>query len=180
MQESANRLLPVAKVIKSFGTDGGVILRVASGMLSKINKKGPVFIYYDGLPVPFFISEMEQKGSEKYFVKLDAIDSPALSSEIEGEFVYAEPVKSKKSSKTREEEELTPEMLVGINVYDSHESRMGTISSFHDYPGNPCIGIIVEFSHKEVLIPLHEDFIVSVEFENNKIVMNLPSGLLDL
>jgi 16S rRNA processing protein RimM len=179
MQESANRLLPVAKVIKSFGTDGGVILRVASGMLSKINKKGPVFIYYDGLPVPFFISVMEQKGSEKFFVKFDGIDSPALSSEIEGEFVYTEPVKSKKDSK-KGEEDFSPEMLVGIDVYDSKGSRTGKILSFYDYPGNPCIGLSVEPSYKEVLIPLHGDFILSVEIENNKIVMNLPSGLLDL
>ena len=59
MQKSANILLPVAKVLKSFGTDGGVILRYNDQAPDGFSLKEPVFIYFDGLPVPFFISHLQ-------------------------------------------------------------------------------------------------------------------------
>ena len=50
-------LLPVAQIVKSYDVNGEVMIRMTSGILDDYNfKKEPVFIYFDGLPVPFFIS----------------------------------------------------------------------------------------------------------------------------
>ena len=84
MHKSANKLLPVAKVIKSFGTDGGVLIRFAPGTQNKLNKKRPVFIYFDGLPVPFFIDTIQDKGKNQAIVKFESIDTEALATEVAG------------------------------------------------------------------------------------------------
>ena len=48
-------LLRVAQVVKSYDVNGEVVIRLSSGVLEDYNfKKEPVFIIFDGLPVPFF------------------------------------------------------------------------------------------------------------------------------
>lgn len=178
MQEPANKLLPVAKVLKSFGTDGGVLVRFSSGMQNKVNKKGPVFIYYDGLPVPFFITGSETKGTEKAVVKLNNIDTLELAEEIEGEFIYIEQPEEKRGKKgTRE---YSPADLTGMVVYNVEGKLLGVILNFYDYPGNPCIGLKRDEAAKESLIPLHEDFISDIDFNSNKLVLLLPDGILEV
>jgi 16S rRNA processing protein RimM len=180
MLKSANILLPVAKVIKSFGTKGGLLIRFAPSLQFEINKKRPVFIYFDGLPVPFFIETLEEKGTEKAFVILEGIDSLALAAEVEGEFVYAEKPAGKKSGKKGKEEIFSPDSLTGFSVYDADNNMVGRISAFYDYPGNPCVGVIPAGSKEEKLLPLHEDLILDFNPKKEQIALDLPSGLLDI
>jgi ribosomal 30S subunit maturation factor RimM len=54
--------------------------------------------------------------------------------------------------------------------------EVGEITDFIDIPNNPCIE--VETENGAVMIPLHEDFILSVDPENMEIIMQIPAGLL--
>ncbi len=177
MHKSANNLLPVAKVIKSFGTDGGLLIRFAPGTQNKLNKKRPVFIYFDGLPVPFFIEEIEPKGTEKAFIRLGNIDTLELAAEIEGEIVYLEETKTKKESGRRG---FSAGDLVGMQISDAGNTLIGKITSFYDYPGNPCIGIKTASSERELLLPLHDDLIIKADFDSGIISLDLPEGILDI
>ena len=51
----SDRLVQIAKVLKSHGTDGGILLGFRDIMPEDIDRQEPVFIAFDGLPVPFFI-----------------------------------------------------------------------------------------------------------------------------
>ena len=55
-------------------------------------------------------------------------------------------------------------------------NEVGEITDFIDIPNNPCIE--VETKNGAVMIPLHEDLILSVDPENLEIVMQVPAGLL--
>ena len=57
------------------------------------------------------------------------------------------------------------------NLYE-----VGEITDFIDIPNNPCIE--VDTKNGAVMIPLHEDLILSVDPENLEIVMQIPAGLL--
>ena len=54
--------------------------------------------------------------------------------------------------------------------------EVGEITDFIDIPNNPCIE--VETENGAVMIPLHEDFIMSVDPEYKEIIMQIPAGLL--
>ena len=54
--------------------------------------------------------------------------------------------------------------------------EVGTITDFMDIPNNPCIE--VETENGAVIIPLHEDFILSVDPEYQEIIMQIPAGLI--
>ena len=54
--------------------------------------------------------------------------------------------------------------------------EVGEIADFMDIPNNPCLA--VETVNGEVILPLHEDFILSLDPEYQEIIMQIPAGLI--
>ena len=177
-----DNLQQIAQVLKSNGTDGELVMGFREIAPEDINLKEPVFIVFDGLPVPFFIESFTKRGNTKALVRLTDICSMEDVEEIAGKAVYVE-------------EESLPEMsleedgyaaLIGwlllapagedIDEEDMEFEEIGEITDFVDIPNNPCIE--VETENGAVMIPLHEDLILSVDPENLEIVMQIPAGLL--
>ena len=200
---SINDLQQVAQVLKSNGTDGELVMGFREIAPEDINLQEPVFIVFDGLPVPFFIESFAKRGNTKALVRLTDICSMEDVEEIAGKavFVSAESM----PEKTLEEDGyaalvgwivLTPAkdfytslrsdandngLGVNDNDLDANAEEMelleiGEITDFMDIPNNPCIE--VETENGAVIIPLHEDFILSVDPENQEIIMQIPAGLI--
>ena len=190
----------VAQVLKSNGTDGELVMGFREIAPEDINLKEPVFIYFDGLPVPFFIESFTKRGNTKALVHLTGISSMEDVEEITGKIVYVAKDSlpeltleedgyaalvgwtvltptgdfSTSLEMTREELEMTEE-----EVEMSEEPELvevGEITDFVDIPNNPCIE--VETENGAVMIPLHEDFILSVDPEYREIIMQIPEGLI--
>ena len=174
-----DNLQQVAQVLKSNGTDGELVMGFREVAPEDINVKEPVFIVFDGLPVPFFIESFVKRGNSKALVRLTDICSMEDVEEIAGKAVYVE-------------EESLPELsleddgfaaLIGWMLLtpsddqpDSSLIEVGEITDFMDIPNNPCIE--VETENGAVMIPLHEDLILSVDPEYQEIIMQIPAGLL--
>ena len=189
----------VAQVLKSNGTDGELVLGFREIAPEDINLQEPVFIIFDGLPVPFYIESFTKRGNTKALVRLTDICSQEDVEEIAGKAVYVEDESLPEMS--FEEDGfaalvgwtlLTPEIpdqveddveTVGDDVKDAslpaltgNLYEVGEITDFIDIQNNPCIE--VETENGAVMIPLHEDFILGLDPENQEIVMQIPDGLL--
>ena len=176
-----NNLQQIAQVLKSNGTDGELVLGFREIAPEDINLNEPVFIVFDGLPVPFFIESFTKRGNTKALVHLTDIRSMEDVEEIAGKAVYVE-------------EDALPEMSleddgyaaligwillapVGEDLSDDMEvEEVGEITDFLDIPNNPCIE--VETKNGAVMIPLHENLILGIDPENREIMMEIPEGLI--
>ena len=182
-------MLQIAQVLKSNGTDGELVLGFREIAPEDINLQEPVFIIFDGLPVPFYIESFTKRGNTKALVRLTDIRSMEDVEEIAGKAVYIEDDQAPEMS--LEEDGfaalvgwmvLTPQILdrVGdddMEVTDDMElMEVGEITEFFDIPNNPCIE--VETENGAVMIPLHEDLILSIDPEYQEIIMQIPAGLL--
>jgi 16S rRNA processing protein RimM len=174
-----DNLQQIAQVLKSNGTDGELVMGFREIAPEDINLNEPVFIVFDGLPVPFFIESFTKRGNTKALVRLTDICSMEDVEEIAGKAVYIE--EGALPEMTLEEDGyaaligwmvLTPE---DASDMDSDIYEVGEITDFIDIPNNPCIE--VETENGAVMIPLHEDLILSVDPENQEIIMQIPAGL---
>ena len=165
-------MLQIAQVLKSNGTDGELVLGFREIAPEDINLDEPVFIIFDGLPVPFFIETFTKRGNTKALVRLTDINSMEDVEEIAGKAVYVE----EDSLPELSLEEDGYQALVGWTVLTGNLIEVGTITDFMDIPNNPCIE--VETENGAVILPLHEDFILSVDPEYQEIIMQIPAGLL--
>lgn len=159
-------LLQIAKVLKSNGTDGGLLMGFRDIDLDEFSIEEPVFIYFDGLPVPFFIESLVRRGNDKAIVHLNDIHDLKDAEEIVGQAVWAD----------CEEEEYDDDdfgALIGWTL-----AGAGEITDFMDIPANPCLE--VKTKKGAVLVPLHEDLIISMDPDRKVLEMEIPDGLLDL
>ena len=207
-----DNLQQIAQVLKSNGTDGELVMGFREIAPEDISLNEPVFIVFDGLPVPFFIESFSKRGNSKALVRLTDIRSMEDAEELAGKAVYVE--EESLPEMTLEDDGyaaligwllLTPEIPDqvgndeeavgndgetveddGETVEDDEETSLpattgnlyevGEITDFIDIPNNPCIE--VDTKNGAVMIPLHEDLILSVDPENLEIVMQIPAGLL--
>ena len=177
-----DNLQQVAQVLKSNGTDGELVMGFREIAPEDINLNEPVFIVFDGLPVPFFIESFTKRGNSKALVRLTDICSMEDVEEITGKAVYIE--EDNLPEMSLEEDGyaaligwtlLTPEIPDQVGD-DMEVIEVGEITDFIDIPNNPCIE--VETESGAVMIPLHEDLILSVDPEYQEIIMQIPAGLL--
>lgn len=161
-------MLRIAKVLKSNGVDGDVLVSAPDVALEEI--QGPVLIDFDGLPAPFFIESCTRRGTGKYIVHLTDVSNLTDAEEMVGRFLWSDEV---------EEEEDAQHDFTGWKVLNRGE-LVGTVSDCEPIPGNYCLYLkpAAGNSDDELMIPLHEDFILSLDEETMTLDLNLPEGLL--
>jgi 16S rRNA processing protein RimM len=166
--------------LKSNGTDGELVMGFREIAPEDINLNEPVFIIFDGLPVPFYIESFAKRGNTKALIRLTDICSMEDVEEIAGKPVYIEAENLPEMSLEEDGYAalvgwmvLTPE---NADDMDSDIYEVGEITDFIDIPNNPCIE--VETENGAIMIPLHEDLILSLDPEYQEIIMQIPAGLL--
>ena len=158
----------IGQVLKSNGRDGELLVGFTGIAPEEIDLEEPVFIEFDGLPVPFYFESFTQRGNSRALVRLTGVHNLTDADELAGAILYAE-------DDLYEDEE---EDLTGWTVLDADGTRVGTISAHEDIPGNPCIW--VETGHGESLLPLREELVLDVDETKQTLRMSIPEGLLDL
>ena len=153
-------MLQIAKILKSNGVEGGLLVSAPEFDLETI--KGPVLIEFDGLPVPFFMEECTPRGVNKYIIRVTDVGSLKDADEMVGRDVYIE-------SDGADEVDF-----IGWKVYDRGE-LLGEVCDTEPIPGNFCL--YVSRGDEEIMIPLHENFIESVDSDSSSLFLDLPEGL---
>ena len=158
----------IGQVLKSNGRDGELLVSFSGIAPEEIDLEEPVFIEFDGLPVPFYFEAFSQRGNSRALVRLTGVHSLTDADELAGAVLYAE-------DDLYEDEE---EDLTGWTVLDADGTKVGTVSAHEDIPGNPCIW--VETGRGESLLPLREELVLDVDETEKTLRMEIPKGLLDL
>ena len=156
---------PIAQVLKSNGSDGELLVSFRGFDPDDIDLQEPVFIEFDGLPVPYFIESFARRGANRALVRLPSISNLTDAAEAAGAPLYLDA-----------EEETEGEDLTGWTVCDADGSVAGTLLDYEDIPGNTCIW--VDTKNGQVLLPFNEALILSVDEASKTLTMRIPTGLL--
>ena len=159
-------MLRIAKVLKSNGVDGDVLVSAPDIALEEI--QGPVLIDFDGLPAPFFIESCTRRGSGKYIIHLTDVCNLEDAEELVGRFLWSDEV---------EEDDDEAQDFTGWKVLNRGD-YIGTVTDYEPIPGNLCLYLKPAEDADEIIIPLHEDLIISSDEESLTLNLNLPDGLL--
>ncbi len=170
MYPATDNLLPMAQVLKSYGTEGEIIANFRSEVLEDINIKEPIFLIFDGLSVPFFINSIEAKGSKRAKIKFEDIDSLDEAEEIVGRTLFIED--KKKSVKAKVDSTLYIEDLIGYELYGQEDNHIGTIKNVFDFSGNICLSI-----ENDKLVPFHEEIVIKIEKKKKKITLAIDEAI---
>ncbi|MCR4568866.1 MAG: hypothetical protein K5661_00530 [Bacteroidales bacterium] len=161
-------MLRIAQVLKSNGTEGELLISFFDVAPEDIDLQEPVYIEFDGLPVPFYFESFTQRGNNRALVRLTGVRNLKDADELAGRAIFADYF---------EEESGTD--LSGWTVIDEqHIGIVGFVSGYEDIPGNPCIWVRRPDGN-EVLLPLHEDLVQWMDESSKQISLIIPEGLLE-
>jgi 16S rRNA processing protein RimM len=161
------------RIARINGNEGSVSVKLETAFIENIPEMESVFLEIEGKPVPFFISASEYSGGESVRFRFDGYGTFEKLSEFNGCLVYltSEPEWYKEVESNKD--------ITGFSIVTPDKRVLGTITRIISNPGQDLLSVISS-SGKEILIPLHEDLIVSYNRKKKLVVMNLPEGLAEI
>lgn len=163
----------IGKLVSTFGLKGELIMKHNLG--KKTSLKGLAAIFIEERKesfIPWFVESTRIKSDEEIYIKIEGVDLREQAIPLTQKEVWLPETDFKKySAKT------APINLLGYEIIEKDRS-LGKILEVIEQPHQLLCRL--ELEGKEVLIPLHEDTIKKIDRKNNRVIVELPEGLLEI
>ena len=134
-----------------------------------------LFLEIEGGLVPFEVLSLRSRGSDVLLTELDTITSEETARKYQNCAVFISP---KEIPADNDSEEYELNTLIGYKVTDNKFGALGIIKSILDIKENPLMEI--GYKEKDILVPLREEFITSIDKKAKTINIQTPDGLIEL
>ncbi len=167
---SSDDYFELGNVVKTHGLKGELMLLLDVDQPEYYKKLESIFLEINGKLVPFFIQQIHLQGSQARLT-IEDIDSQDAAKELVGKRAFL-PLNALPKLKKGQ---YYYHDLVGLEVFDNDQS-IGIVREVIEAPHHMLLS--VDHKGKEVLIPLEDEIILSVDLEKSIILTELPDGLL--
>jgi 16S rRNA processing protein RimM len=166
--------ISLGSIIKIHALKGELLLQTEVNLDENQIDTEWVFLEYQGQLVPFFVEYLNPSGSSNAFIKLEDINSIDQAKEWLGRSVFV-PSAAVRKLKSKAP---TIHMLQGFQVIDEKSGSLGKVNAILELQNNPLIQILQD--EKEILIPLSDSIILSIDHKKRLLHIRAPEGLVDL
>ena len=163
----------IGTVTKTRGLKGELQVFIAVEEPEKLKFKS-LFIEIGGKKVPYFVSAFKLPLKNVAYLQLEDVDTIEKAATLVKKEVFL-PVKLKPKKKKGE---FGLKDLLHFIAIDENEGELGEIIEIHDFPKQ--LIATVPYKNKEVLFPLNESIIKSIDVVKGIVIVDLPEGLLDI
>ena len=164
----------LGKIVKKYSFKGELLVKLDTDDPSIYTKMESVFIDKNKSLIPFFIERSSLHKSTLLRVKFEDIDSEEDADKLLKSELYL-PL------------EFLPQLtgnkfyyheIFGFEAEDLSFGLVGIVKGVNDTTNQAILEI--DRNGSEILIPLIDDFIKSVDREQKKIILKVPEGLIDI
>ena len=164
----------LGKIVKKYSFKGEVLVKLDTDQPEIYNNLDAVFIELKNNLIPFFIERSQLHKSQLLRVKFEDVITEADADAILKSELYL-PL------------ELLPKLegnkfyfheVIGFNVEDVNFGVVGVIKGINDTTSQSLFEI--DRDGIEILIPLNDEFVIKVDRVTKNIIVDTPSGLIEL
>ena len=164
----------LGKIAKKFSYKGEVLIYLDTDEPELYVNMESVFVEFNKNLVPFFIETSSLHKGDFLRTRFEDVDSEEEADKLLGCEVYL-PLTALPEL---EGDKFYFHEIIGFNAEDQRLGVVGQIVGVNDSSAQPLFEI--KNGDIEILVPMIDDFIVKVDRQNKKIVLNTPEGLIDL
>lgn len=164
----------LGKIAKKFSYKGEVLIYLDTDEPELYEDMESVFVEINKHLVPFFIVTSSIHKGDFLRTRFEDIDSEEDADKIMGAEVYL-PLSELPEL---EGDKFYFHEVIGFDAEDQRLGNIGKIVSINDSSAQPLFEILK--GETEILVPMIDDFIVKIDRENKKVILNTPEGLVDL
>ena len=164
----------LGKIAKKFSFKGEVLIYLDTDEPKLYENMESVFVEFNNNLVPFFIENSNLHKNDFLRVRFEDINNEEEADKILGLPVYL-PLK------------MLPKLtgnkfyfheVIGFKVEDKRLGIVGEIQSINDSSAQPLFEVLN--GDVEILIPMIDHFLVKIDRDNKKVIMDLPEGLIEM
>jgi 16S rRNA processing protein RimM len=163
----------IGKIVSGFGLKGDVVLLHHLGKKISVSKIKVIFLEVkkDEL-LPYFIESIRKKGDDELHVKLEGVDSREAVNKLIRKEVWL-----KEDEIQTHTQKNNPINWVGYQIIDQTRDLGAILEVIEQAHQVLCR---LEIESREVLIPINEQTLKSVDHKNKSVFVELPDGLLEI
>ncbi len=164
----------LGKIAKKFSFKGEVLIYLDTDEPELYEDLESVFVECNKNLIPFFIQNSALHKGDFLRVQFEDVDSEQEADAILNCEVYL-PLKMLPKL---EGNKFYFHEVVGFEIEDKRVGVFGKIVSINDTTAQPLFEVLN--GEVEMLIPMIDHFIVKIDRENKKVMMDLPEGLVEM
>lgn len=164
----------LGKITKPHGLKGEVTIWLDVDVPENYIGLDGLFLEIKGQLVPYIIEELQIRG-KKSIVKFEDINSIEVTETIIDAEAYL-PIKKLPKLKGKQ---FYYHEVIGYQIFDNNSQKdLGELKAIYESTGQDLFA--VNINESEVLIPIIDNFLDSVNHAEKRIHVTLPDGLLDI
>ncbi len=164
----------LGKIAKKFSFKGEVLIYLDTDEPKLYEDMESVFVEFNKNLVPFFIENSNLHKGDFLRVKFEDVDTEEDADEIMGCEIYLPLIMLPKLTGNK----FYFHEVIGFEIEDQRLGVFGKIVSINDTSAQPLFEVIN--GNVEILVPMIDQFLIKIDRENKKVIMNLPEGLVEM
>lgn len=164
----------LGKIAKKFSFKGEVLIYLDTDEPELYEDMESVFVEFNKNLVPFFIENSNLHKGDFLRVKFEDVDDEAEADAIMGCEIYL-PLNMLPKL---EGNQFYYHEVIGFEIEDQRLGVFGKIVSINDTSAQPLFEVVN--GNVEILVPMIDQFLVKIDRENKKVIMDLPEGLVEM
>ena len=164
----------LGKIAKKFSFKGEILIYLDTDEPEMYEEMESVFVEFNKNLIPFFIEHAALHKNNFLRVKFEDINSEQDADEIMGCEVFL-PLSFLPQL---DEDKFYFHEIIGFEVLDTRLGNIGKIAAVNDSGAQSLFEI--DYNGIQILVPLIDEFIVSLDKKNRIITLQTPPGLVDL
>jgi 16S rRNA processing protein RimM len=164
----------LGKIAKKFSFKGEVLIYLDTDEPELYENMESVFVEFNKNLVPFFIENSSLHKNDFLRVRFEDVDSEEEADKLIGLEVYLPLSMLPKL----EGNKFYFHEVIGFEIEDKRLGVFGKIISINDSSAQPLFEVVN--GSVEILVPMIDQFLVKIDRENKKVIMDLPEGLVEM
>ena len=164
----------LGKIAKKFSFKGEVLIYLDTDEPELYENLESMFVECGKHLVPFFIENSSLHKNDFLRVRFEDVKDEEEADALLGNHVYLPLKMLPKLSGNK----FYFHEVIGFKVEDKRFGFVGEIQSINDSSAQPLFEVLN--GDVEILIPMIDHFLVKIDRENKKVMMDLPEGLIEM
>lgn len=161
-------------IIKVHGVKGEFLVQVFSDDLTDYKTLESVFVEIKQKQIPFFLTSFNFATQKRCILSFEDIVTVEQAKPLVGADIYI-PISEMAEA---DESRFSYQSIMGFDVIDSIQGKLGVISNFFQKTGQDLL--MMDYKDSEILIPVTEEIVYSVDLKAKQVHTTLPDGLIEI
>ncbi|UWY29522.1 ribosome maturation factor RimM [Flavobacterium sp. TR2] len=164
----------LGKIAKKFSFKGEVLIYLDTDEPELYENLESVFVEHNKHLIPFFIEKSALHKNDFLRVSFEDVNTEEDADALIGNGIYLPLTMLPKLTGNK----FYFHEVIGFEIEDKRLGVFGKITSINDSSAQPLFEVLN--GEVEILVPMIDQFLVKIDRENKKVIMDLPEGLIEM